>query len=121
MSIAEIETAAGALVAENGDAGLAGEFVAGQLGSEGVGCDEEMGVAQRLVELCGSQITGAEQQIVAPLAAVMFDIHESDAGAGGEIEGGHAGAVDVDRQIHERRAVVLLMCGRRATRERRSA
>ena len=41
----------------------------------------------------------------------MFDVHESDAGAGGKIEGGHAGAVNVDGQIHEWRAVGFLMCG----------
>ncbi len=107
--IAEIETAAGALVAEDGDAGLAGELVAGKLGREGVGCNEEMGVAQGLVKLRGSQVAGAEQEVVTPFSAVMFDVHERNAGAGGEIEGGDAGAVDVDRQIHEGRAVVFLV------------
>ena len=39
----------------------------------------------------------------------MFHVHESDAGAGGEIECGHAGAIDVHGQIHERRPVGFLM------------
>ena len=108
---AEIETAACSFVAEDGDAGLAGEFVAGQLGGEGVGCNEKMSAAQGLVKLAGGEVAGAEQEIVAPLAAVMFDVHESDAGAGGKIEGRHAGSIDVYRQIHEWWTVGLLMCG----------
>ncbi len=40
----------------------------------------------------------------------MFHIHESNAGAGREIERSHAGAVDIDGQIHEGWTVRLLMC-----------
>ena len=39
----------------------------------------------------------------------MFHVHKSDSRAGRKIESGHAGAVDVDREINERRAVGLFM------------
>ena len=70
-----------------------------------------MGGAKRLIKLRSGQVAGAEQEVIAPLAAMMFDVHESDAGAGGKAEGRHAGAIDVDGQIHEGRTVGLLMCG----------
>src|SRR5271168_2221154 len=68
-----------------------------------------MSVADRLVKLRGSEVTGAEQEVVAPFSAVMLDVHERDAGAGREAEGRHAGAVDVDRQIDEGRTVGFLL------------
>lgn len=49
--VAEIETAAGSFVAEDGDAGLAGKCVAGQLGGEGVRREEKMRGGERLIEL----------------------------------------------------------------------
>src|SRR5580698_4558566 len=69
--VAEIETASGTLVAENSDASLAGEFVARIFGSEGIGRDKKMGVAQGLVKLAGSQVAGAEQEVITPLSVVM--------------------------------------------------
>ena len=70
-----------------------------------------MSVAERLIELAGGKVARAEQEIVTPFAAVMFHVHESDAGAGGKIECGHAGAIDVHGQIDERRPVGFLVCG----------
>ncbi len=69
-----------------------------------------MRIAERLVKFRGGQVAGAEQQIVTPFASVMFNVHKSDAGAGGKIESGHARAVDIDRQIYKRRSVGFLVC-----------
>src|SRR5580693_3255459 len=103
--ISEIETASGTFVAEDGDASLSGKGIAGELGGEGEGRDEETAHGQGLVQLGGGKIAGAEKKIVAPLAAVVVDVHEGDASTAGDIEGGHARAVDVDGEIDEGRSV----------------
>src|SRR5260370_27414676 len=54
--VADVEASAGALVAKDGDAALAGERVARQLRPEGVARDEEMGVANGLVKPPGCQV-----------------------------------------------------------------
>src|SRR5579863_7396718 len=64
--VAKIEAAAGALVAKDGHASLAGKCVARQLGSESVGRNENVGIAQRLEKFGRSQITGAKNQVVPP-------------------------------------------------------
>ena len=103
--VAEVESPSGAFVSEDGDARLACEGVAGDFGSEGIGGNEEMRVADRLVVLGGGEVAGAEEKIVAPFATTMFYVHEGEANAGGEIEGGDPGTVHVDGEIDEGWAV----------------
>src|SRR5580658_6348748 len=103
--VAEIEAAPGAFVAEHGDASLSGEGIAGEFGGEREGRDEETAHGQGLVKLGSGEIAGAEKKIVAPFAAVAVNIHESDAGAAGDVEGGHAGAIDIYGEIDEGRPV----------------
>src|SRR4029077_14595856 len=67
--IADIETSAGSLIAENSDPGLTGECVAGQLGSEGIGRDEKMSIAKRLIKLRSGQVARPKLEVVTPFAA----------------------------------------------------
>src|ERR1700722_8478488 len=81
-SVAEVKASPGTFVAEHGNASLTGKSVARQLGDECKRRNEEMRVRDRLVELRCGQIARSEQQVIAPFAAVMLNVHKRDARAG---------------------------------------
>src|SRR5579863_3845199 len=108
--VADVKAASGALVAEDCNPGNSSKRIARVLGCEGIGSHKESRLPQRLVELGRRQIAGTEKKIAAPLAPAVGEVHKSKACSCGEIECGHSRTVDIDRKIHERRAIRLLVC-----------
>ena len=105
--VADIETSASAFIPKNGDRGSSPERVARELRSEGKGSDEEIRLAQWLIELGSARVARSEEKIVAPLAAVVSDVHKSDPRARRKIEGSDSRAVERsqrDRRMADRRS-----------------